>query len=90
MMFDLVDGSAPRSGQHGGGASIMYSMGAAGFEAWDAELYCARATVPGPVVLIAFEVLAEVFSAPLVLRPGHGFPPNPFHPPRTPMPGRRA
>ena len=83
LTLDLVDGPTP--GPSGRGVAPFragHTLDGSSSEAHDAEFFCARATVVGPVLLTAGAAVPELLIAPKTRRPALGFPALPFHPPR--------
>ncbi len=83
LTSDLVDGPTP--GPAGRGvvpARAGHALDGSSAEARDAEFFCARATVVGPVLLTAGAAVSELLIAPKSRPPAQGFPAPPFHPPR--------
>ena len=81
--FDLVDGWSPLSLIEALARDSMTHQPQAPAPATpDAESWCARATVAGPIVIEGVRTSVEPVPVFPVLHVAHGFPPLPDHPPK--------
>jgi hypothetical protein len=81
--FDLVDGWSPLSlGQPLTPASMTHQPEAKGPAIPDAEFWCARAMVDGPIVVEGVRTSVEPVPVLPLVRITYGFPPLPDHPPK--------